>query len=313
MENLVVHQWTRFDHDRLYVKTQTGFDVGYMDRRTGATHLTHSQWRPAFDVAVSRFLAGVAIPTQPGPGRRPSRPEAAATTAPVVEPPWTDLTDNLAGQAVRVKADELRSAAPIRSLACRLLGVDTEERRWRLGAAGEVAVARRLDRLDGSWTVLHAVPVGDRGSDIDHVVIGPGGVVTVNTKNHPRAAVWVGGDTFMVNGHRQRYVHNSRHEAARAARLLSARLGFDVPVVGVIAVVGASRGLTIRQQPRDVTILACRSLDRWLTGRPAVLRRGQAELVVDAARRSTTWTARVATGHRLAAQVQVVALSRAGG
>jgi hypothetical protein len=32
--------------------------------------------------------------------------------------------------------------------------------------------------------VLHAVPVGDRGSDIDHVVIGHGGVYTVNTKTH---------------------------------------------------------------------------------------------------------------------------------
>jgi hypothetical protein len=93
--------------------------------------------------------------------------------------------------------------------------VHTDERAWRIGADGERKVADRLARLPQAWTVLHALPVGARGADIDHLVIGPGGVFTINTKHHPDARIWVGGDTFLVNGKRYPYVRNARHEAAR--------------------------------------------------------------------------------------------------
>lgn len=45
-----------------------------------------------------------------------------------------------------------------------------------------------------------------------------------NTGYGPRARlkVWVGGNIFLVTGQRQPYIRNGHHEAARAARLLSA-------------------------------------------------------------------------------------------
>ena len=86
------------------------------------------------------------------------------------------------------------------------------------------------------------MPVGERGADIDHVVIGPGGVFTINTKHHPKAAIWVGGETFMVNGGRVPYIRNSRFEAKRASRMLSEHVGFPVPLTGLIAVVGRVAG-----------------------------------------------------------------------
>jgi len=66
-------------------------------------------------------------------------------------------------------------------------------------------MARRRSR-DG-WTglpstagVLHAVPIGGRGSDIDHVLIGPGGVFVLNTKTHPGGKIWAGRNAIRVNG-----------------------------------------------------------------------------------------------------------------
>ncbi|MEV0525811.1 nuclease-related domain-containing protein [Streptomyces sp. NPDC050439] len=41
------------------------------------------------------------------------------------------------------------------------------------------------------WRVLHGVPKAN-GGDIDHLLIGPGGVFSINTKNHDAASVWVG-------------------------------------------------------------------------------------------------------------------------
>jgi hypothetical protein len=61
-------------------------------------------------------------------------------------------------------------------------------------------VGARLDRLPDGWCVLNAIPVGDRGADIDHLVIGPGGVFTLNTKHHPKGKVWVAENALLVNG-----------------------------------------------------------------------------------------------------------------
>jgi hypothetical protein len=109
--------------------------------------------------------------------------------------------------------------------------------------------------------------VGDRGSDIDPLLIGPGGVFTVNTKNHPDATIWVGGNTFMTNGHRQPYVRNSRHEADRAAKLLTAACGFPVYVQGLIVIVNVNvnaEDVTIKTRPDGVNVTWRNNLVNWL-------------------------------------------------
>ncbi|HET9443787.1 MAG TPA: nuclease-related domain-containing protein [Acidimicrobiales bacterium] len=123
----------------------------------------------------------------------------------------------------------------------------TARRRW----------PRRLAKLvkkDARWRVLHAIPVGENGSDIDHLVVGPGGVFTLNAKHHPDAKLWIGGDTFRVNGFPHPYVRNSRFEARRAAQLLTLAAGLPVAVTGVVVPVGAV-ALTIKRQPRDVQVV----------------------------------------------------------
>jgi len=164
------------------------------------------------------------------------------------------------------------------------------------GALESVAVRTAVNTLTSperhGSAPRHAVPVGDRGSDIDHVVIGPAGVFTINAKHHPNASVWVGGNTFMVNGQRQPYIRNSRHEAARAGRLLTVACGFPVAVTGLIAVMGAHEGFTVKEQPPggDVHVMTRREVDRWLRKRDAgVLSPGQVEAVHTTARRSTVW------------------------
>jgi len=241
---------------------------------------------PAPSVSVATRMAAAA-----GPAPNPAPVEPPDDEAPGA-PGWADLGVNRPGQAAREQAIAHQQAAPVRTLFARVLGVHTDERAWRIGADGEEAVAARLTRLGPEWRVLHAVPVGDRGSDIDHVVIGPAGVFTVNAKHHPQASVWVGGNTFMVNGHRQPYVRNSRHEAARASRLLTAACGFPVTVTGLIAVMGAHEGFTVKEQPPggDVHVLTRREVDKWLRSQPSdLLNPEQVEAVHDAARRSTTW------------------------
>lgn len=150
-------------------------------------------------------------------------------------------------------------------------------------------VGRRLAALPQGWHTLHAVAVGTRGADIDHVVIGPPGVFTVNAKHHPKARVWVGGDVVMVNGRRQPYLRNSRHEATRAARLLTAAAGRAVTASAIIALVGAD-SLTIATAPKPgVVVLGRKGLVRWLLAQPGRLTPAEVTQLHTLARRSTTW------------------------
>ena len=203
------------------------------------------------------------------------------------EPEWIDLAANRPGQSARKKAVELRRAAPMKAVLARLLGVHRDERHWRVGADGEEEVAWRLRKLGKGWHVLHSVPVGDRGSDIDHVVIGPGGVFTLNTKNHTGQRVSVTASTVFVNGQNTHYVRNSRFEAERAARLLSAACNETVAVHPVIVVMAAE--LTSKGQPTDVSVVGRKSIAQWMARRPAVMTPQRVEDIFEYARRDTTW------------------------
>ena len=109
-----------------------------------------------------------------------------------------------------------------------------------MGLKGERKVAQDLNMLPDSWHALHSVPVGTRGADIDHVLVGPAGVFTVNTKYHPDAKIGVGGDTFKINGRSTRYVKTARDEARRASSILGGVTGMRVEVIGVIALAQVS-------------------------------------------------------------------------
>jgi hypothetical protein len=58
----------------------------------------------------------------------------------------------------------------------------------------------RLERQEPTRRVVHSVPIGRKDADLDHLVIGRPGVFCLNAKHHPGAAIWVAGNTFMVNG-----------------------------------------------------------------------------------------------------------------
>jgi hypothetical protein len=295
MTDWVLNRWKRFGHDRLYAATPGGTALGYLDMKTNELHPDQPDDLPLLTAAVACYFN----PHEAAPGRHvhsPATVETAREPAAFYVPrhevvDWNDVGSTVPGSAARERAVAERSAAPVRTMLARLFGVHTAERAWRIGADGEEAVAAELVKLGPAWRVVHAVPVGDRGADIDHVVIGPGGVFTVNAKNHPHAAVWVGGDTLLVNGTRTFYVRNSRHEAARAARLLEAATGHPVRVRAVIAIAGAGRGLTVKQQPLDgaVQVLARRELVSHLANLPPELSPAEVAALHGFACRSTTW------------------------
>lgn len=316
-----VTRWRRYGKDRLYVTDAAGVKIGWFDLLTDQAHPDGPERLKELTAAVQTWQAtasqdaGTAAGALQEPVENrvlpvamaapvrvalPALPHRDDTTVPPADPrttsagpdaEWNDLAGRRAGALAREQAVALKHAAPVRTFIARALRVHTDERAWRIGADGEEMVAAQLGKLQGKdprWHVLHAVPVGENGSDIDHVVIGPGGVFTLNAKHHPGAKIWVAGNTFMVNGQRQPYVRNSAHEARRAARLLSTVCGFPVTAVGVVVPVGAE-DVVIKTPPEDVHVIYRRALTQWLRGRATVVSEVDIARIYTAARRSTTW------------------------
>ena len=248
MSELTETRWTRYGKDRVYVRTTEGLDVGHVDLVAQCNVVKDLAYEIAMNDCLARWCPTAGPTYRSGPGDIPppsasleaSSPDGAplspaaaaplpADTVPEPTPPADsdpiadlkrgaarDLVANVAGAAVRAKRNEVNAQAPVLNFVARVLGVKTEERSWRVGARGEEKVAAELARLGDSWHRLHAIEVGERGSDIDHVVIGPPGVFTLNAKRHPHGKAWVGERAIMINGQRTDYLRNSRFEGIRA-------------------------------------------------------------------------------------------------
>jgi hypothetical protein len=223
-------------------------------------------------------------------------PAAPADQVESAEPKWTDLAGHRPGQLVREQAavawESSKERSKVLAYGARIFNVHTDERAWRVGADGEEAIGARLEKLrERGWYLLHSVPVGKQDSDIDHVAIGPGGVFTLNTKNHPGGKIWVAKYQMRVNGQVVPYLRNASHEAARASKLLTRAVGFGVSVRSCVVVLTGTviPEVNIKQMPDDVMVLDRMDVPRWFRKRPAVLTPQQVEAIYAVARRSDTW------------------------
>lgn len=157
---------------------------------------------------------------------------------------------------------------------------------WARGEQGERLVGAELDTLPlHSWWVFHAVPRGSTGTDIDHLVIGVGGVYTVNTKN-VTGSVWVAERALLVDGQRTSYLPAAAHEARDTARRISKRIG---TVIDIRPILAFTRPITIKAMPSDVVVLQAGAVRAWIEKQPHVLTPEQAYEIVVIADKPTTW------------------------
>lgn len=212
-----------------------------------------------------------------------SAPDRAAASA--------DPVSRRAGQSVIAELLRVHAEDPHPSAFARMWGTNPlgrEAQSLYRAALGEISVGAALDALGNEWIVLHAVPIGDGTTDIDHVVVGPGGVFIIDTTSHPGLPVWASQRTFMVADTRYPFIRNMEYEMGRAERLLTTAAGFPVEVSGILAVV-EPKSLAVREAHRDVAVLVSTGLVRWLTGRKRVLDAEDVERIGLVARDDTTW------------------------
>lgn len=265
MAQLRVRRWTKHGHDRLYVSAGAA-RVGWEDLATGRRSLELAHLEAEFSAAIAQWRSR----------NRDARPV-------------TDYAAQAAGAGLDAKAREVRPSRLLRLLAS-VFGVRTRDWAWRRGAAGEREVGGKLGKLPPGWRVLHGVQLG-RGGDIDHLLIGPAGVFTVNTKHHKRARVQVGRKVVFVNGRPWGHIRQAEREAGRVRDTLRAQLGRPVHVGPLVVVHGqASVRGWLRHCPAGVRVLPSWAVRAWFRvgGRP-VLSPAEVDAVFELARRPETW------------------------
>lgn len=256
MGDLLALRWRRFGHDRVYVSEADGTNVAWLDVQTGTLTVRDEARRHAVVAVLAHHGHHL--------------PEPRGVSAPAITQ---------------------RVASAGRIFTARVLGVRGDDEHGADELDGE-PMAARLARLPEPWHVLHAIPVEDRGGEIDCLVIGPGGVFTIITRCHTAPSVWVAGETFMVDGREVGHVREARHEAGRASRHLTLAVGRRVKATGVIAVECDPRDLTVRAQPTHVRVEARKRLEHWLLAQPVRLSTTEVDELVRLAHRPDTWQPR---------------------
>lgn len=173
----------------------------------------------------------------------------------------------------RVRAQNLREQSV--ALSEQADRVERAGEMWARGATGEQTVGAQLELLRPyGFEVLHDVRwPGRRRANIDHVAIGPPGILVVDAKN------WSGSITLRDGVLRQNGRRRTREvEAARqAGRDVGGQLNlpWGLHVIPVIALAGA--GISGVHRCQDVTVVDHRDLVTWARSLPGHLSPGDVD------------------------------------
>lgn len=198
------------------------------------------------------------------------------------------LRDRIAAQSAMAAVVASQAEARPRPLLARAFGRSPLSSRSRpdyRAALGELLVGDILENLGQRWDVLHDVPLGS--STLDHLVIGPAGILAVRVVNARDRDVVVD-DVLLVSGETTDEMRQARAQAEQAASHLSDAAGAPVDVEPLVVVV-RPRKLVVRAGEESVRLVTSAELDRFLHRLPRVLSGDEVARVSDLADLESTW------------------------
>ena len=201
------------------------------------------------------------------------------------------ITKRVAGHEVLTTFFRVYDGAPQPSALARFFGrgiLTSVSRPLYADVIAALAIAHALDSLDDEWRVFHAIPMATREKDIDHLIIGPGGVFALTVANHSDQSVRVAQGSFEVAGSRHHHIRDSGLEVGCVERLLGAALQSQVTATGIVVVVHP-KSVVVHGVPRDVAIVPSDNLVDWLHELPMRLSAMDVEQLVHAAECPETW------------------------
>ncbi len=226
---------------------------------------------------------------------------ASPTLSPWPAPTLTDAAPHKTGESARAQAEsepdftqsiERQPRRPVGNLLTTARRLSSRsERAERAAAREEQKIEDELADLPAGWFILHSIAIGEfdeHGCDIDHLVIGPGGVFALHLDHQPAAKVWVSEHKVTINGRDTDHLRRARFAARRSTRLLTDACGFGVTVQSVLVLIGAATLQTL-SRPAEVHVRTQHDIRDWLCTQPVRLDATTVKAIHDRARFSNTW------------------------
>jgi Nuclease-related domain len=203
---------------------------------------------------------------------------------------WRAAAVLAAGAAAGLLGSQLASHVTAPAVVLAAAGVgwrlrfrpSAETRAWRRGARGERRTARLLAPLERrGWAVLHDLAIPGSAANIDHLAIGPGGVLVIDSKQY-RGRLRL--DAYGMLWHGRHLLVSTlrkvRWEADQADEVLGVA---EVQIPALVAVHGASVPWG-RVQADGVTVVPARRVPGLLQGLPPILGPERVAWLADRAR-----------------------------
>jgi hypothetical protein len=219
--------------------------------------------------------------SDPGPSQPPAQSTGDLMANPVVRR-WA-LRIGFTVAVLAAIADTIRRAR-----------MNSTVEAWQNASAAERKTERQLRGLAKSgYQVLHAraVPRDDEGvSDgrIDHLVIGPSGVYAIDSEKwDKRLPVRTLSHRKLFHGpvNKKDRLDEARWEADQASRIISAQVGFEVPVQPSVAIYGPAIPWKV-MRVRDVDVYSGGRAKSYLRRRSTILTDTDVERITRAAEQS---------------------------
>jgi len=302
-EPLSVTRWLMYGQARLYVKTQQGTPIGWVDVRTGERVIEVPELQPAFEAAIAAVQPG--IPPAYTPRRamlesveathRPKGdgPVPRRSVADPDEPVWAPVARESAPTSGRKGHRSARTPSsrptpavtePTVSTSKELAVLHTDRFRfgrvdalsdryqlWR-GASEMQLVARQLNAISrrDEWDYLTQSDLGMDDAAVDFVVGGPGGVFAIDVITPSTPA-------FRGTGF-----------AKRTSEVLTRAMESGIWVRHILVPVGFSVAQAALL-PAELPLISRRQLTTFLMSQPQLLSPEQVELALGYARLHWTW------------------------
>lgn len=198
------------------------------------------------------------------------------------------VRDRVAAQSPMATVVDAHRSAPRRRAIDRIFGRSPLAPRVRAAydaAVAELIVGDLLDGLGPQWDVLHDVPLGS--STLDHLVIGPAGILAVRVVHAADRDVVADG-ALLVSG----VPTDDLAEAIRQARVAAEHLGDaagERPRVDPVLVVVRPRRLVVRSDSARLRVVSSEDLVRSLIRARRALDGVDVARWSDLADRASTW------------------------
>ncbi len=163
-------------------------------------------------------------------------------------------------------------AVGVLSTATRLWIAPSHVTAWTTGASGEELVGPLLETLaERGWFILHDRRVPGARENIDHLAIGPAGIVVVETKSY-KGDIRMRDGVLRVNGRRVDFFAQVERQIAAVERALESD-----QVIGIVTVLRADFPWRSRPQSGRVRVVPLSELPLAVTMAPHVITHHEVE------------------------------------